>query len=649
MPIVKMDRLTVVGLLEERHDVVQALMETGAVELIDQTSQACEHTEDRSEPDTDRSGPKEAGFLTQVEAAIQLANHLYPQPKKLFSSQRTVPAAELLKIARKEDQLIAWIEQLDANSNRLSELRVQLQRLETARALLEPWESLPLDLHERGTRQTRVFLGSLDFEQRTDQLVQQLQTEVPESFLQPVTEDENGIRCAVVTLHTRAEEVQTLLRQAGFNPLPETERTGTAAEQIRQIKQEQTAIRAEQDRLEEENAALAQNGPDFELLYDLLLIRKDRQQAVATLPSSRNTFWLTGWIPSEQVSRVKTRLNNRFLVALESRPAQQGEEHPILLQNKPFARAFETIVTMFSAPTVQEGDPTPVLAPFFFIFFGLMLGDVGYGFVLSAFCAVLIWKLKIKSQMVHMLFLCGLSSIVWGFLFGSFFGDMLPVLSQNQLIPKPLWFNPMENATKLMIWSMVFGVIHLFAGMAMNIHMLFQLGRGKDALLDIIPWYLILTGGGLMLGQFGGKTGLVLIVVGAAIIVLFGGREAKNPIMRFLKGLLALYDVTGYFSDILSYTRILALVLATSVIAMVVNLLGFLVGPTAFGFVVFAVIALGGHLLNLALSSLSAYVHTCRLHYVEFFGKFYEGGGQLWEPLRMKTQYVSLLSADDDR
>ena len=244
--------------------------------------------------------------------------------------------------------------------------------------------------------------------------------------------------------------------------------------------------------------------------------------------------------------------------------------------------------------------------------------------------------------MITLLFLCVLSSIFWGFMFGSFFGDMIPILSQNRIIPKAIWFNPMDDATKLMIWSMIFGVIHLFAGMAVKIHILIRSGRAIDAVLDIVPWYLIMAGGGLLLAGWGGQIGLVLVIAGAAILILFGGRGAKNPIMRLLKGIMSLYDITSYFSDILSYTRILALVLATSVIAMVVNLLGFMVGPTWIGFLVFIIVAIAGHTLNLALSSLSAYVHTCRLHYVEFFNKFYEGGGHMWEPLRMKTRYVSI-------
>jgi len=195
---------------------------------------------------------------------------------------------------------------------------------------------------------------------------------------------------------------------------------------------------------------------------------------------------------------------------------------------------------------------------------------------------------------------------------------------------------------------MVFGALHLFAAMGAKIYLIVPPGKTFDSLVDIVPWYFLLTGLGLLVGGDsiipGGPlkfAGQVMAIAGAVVLLLFGGRDAKNPVMRLLKGLLSLYSITGYFSDILSYTRILALVLATSVIAMVFNKLGFLFGPTPLGYVVFAIAALIGHTLNLALSALSAYVHTSRLHYVEFFSKFYEGGGRLFKPLKTRTRFIS--------
>ncbi|MDD3930919.1 MAG: V-type ATP synthase subunit I [Eubacteriales bacterium] len=640
MPIAKMDHLTVVGIRAEMNDVIHTLMEIGAVELIDQTSDLADDVDDQQ---TLLDNPStETGYLSRIESAIETAKQLKPVKKKAFSGNRTVQSKDLMDIAQKEKDLLKSVTRLENNKNHLSELRVQIHRNETMIDLLKPWRSLELDLSDKGTRLVQIFLGSLESPEVVNELRKRLAQEVPESLVEVITEDEEGVRCVVATLRSRSEQVQNVLRSLDFNKLPELEATGTPQQQLDRLQQDLLDIENEIDRIDEENLQLAEHGPDFELLHDLLQIRRDRQEAIASIPFSRNTFWLTGWIPSRLVNKVRSKLTSHYMVAIENRPPLKNETYPVLLENNRFVRSFESIVTMFSAPTVQEGDPTPILAPFFFLFFGLMLSDIGYGLLLSGFCALMIWKFNKRSQMITMLFLCGLSSIFWGFMFGSFFGDMIPILSQNRIIPKAIWFNPMDDATKLMIWSMIFGVIHLFAGMAVKIHILIRSGRAIDAVLDIVPWYLIMAGGGLLLAGWGGQIGLVLVIAGAAILILFGGRGAKNPIMRLLKGIMSLYDITSYFSDILSYTRILALVLATSVIAMVVNLLGFMVGPTWIGFLVFIIVAIAGHTLNLALSSLSAYVHTCRLHYVEFFNKFYEGGGHMWEPLRMKTRYVSI-------
>ena len=321
------------------------------------------------------------------------------------------------------------------------------------------------------------------------------------------------------------------------------------------------------------------------------------------------------------------------------------EEYPILLKNNRLVKPFEVIGEMFSPPSTQEADPSPWVAPFYFFFFGIMLSDVAYGLILTVLSAVLVYKVKVAGdfrRMSQMLMYCGISSTIWGLLFGGFFGDMLSVLSDGKINMPAIWFNPMDDPTALMVWSIVFGVIHLFAGMFANALNLFRNGRGMDAVFDIFPWYLIIIGIGLMIGNIGGQAGMIVALAGVAIILLFGGRPAKNPIVRLFKGLGALYNITAYLSDILSYTRILALVLATSVIAMVVNLMGFMIGPTIPGIILFVVVAVAGHGLNLALSALSAYVHTSRLHYVEFFGKFYSGGGRMWRPLRQKTKYTEI-------
>jgi len=646
VPIVKMEKLTVIGLREERDPIMDTLMRLGAVELIEPPTEQETSAEEAALVPERQAIQGEISLMSRLEMAIDIARRRHPVKRKMFSGRRQVDAATLMGVAGREKELLGQIARIEQNQTRIAELRQQLGHLATLRDLLQPWEGLDLDLKQQQTAHVQVFLGSLDTPEMLRQAETQLREEVPESLLTVLSEDEGGLRCAAATLRSRSDLARSILRKAGFSPLPEIDTPGTPSEQLSRISGQIREIQQELARREQELDELAQSGADFEVLHDFLLIRHDRLKASSDLPGSQHTFWLQGWVPAHLVKSVARGLESRFMVALSHEPAGPEDEYPILLSNSKLVKPYEVIVEMFSPPSTREQDPTPLLAPFFFFFFGMMLSDIGYGLLLSGLCALLLFKVKAKGEMgrmVKMLFLCGISSVIWGFLFGSFFGDMVSVLSQGRLVIPALWFNPMDDATKLMIWSMIFGVIHLFAGMGAKAYLLFVTGRGKDAVLDIFPWYLIIAGLGILLGGIGGQTGLYLALTGASVLVLFGGRGTRNPVMRLLKGLLSLYDITSYISDILSYTRILALVLATSVIAMVVNLLGFLGGPSITGFFFYVLVAILGHGLNLALSALSAYVHTSRLHYVEFFGKFYDGGGRLWRPLTIKTRYVDIV------
>jgi V/A-type H+-transporting ATPase subunit I len=664
-----MSRLTVIGLAQDKSDVIEALMKLGAVEL--ETEQPGEqpdpaasepeyHENDRpalrdwigNEDDDfslapeDREHTTTLNAMSRLEYAIGYCRQLEYQAGNKASKVSDIGTDEFLKAGLREQEIMDDLATLEQTQLYLSDLKNRAAHLQTRHQLLLPWSGLDVDLSIKGTASTRVFLGSLDSSEQIAQLKAGLEADAPDSHLEIFKQDENHILIAVAVWKPVQDLVNSMLRRLNFHPMPLQGESGTAAELIKRVEADLEMIAGEIELSQLNLDNLISRRRDFEILHDFYLIRSVKLSTMKEISGSKSTFWLNGWVPTKLVSDVEKSLRSRFMVAVESRPAGKGEEHPILLHNPRAVKPYEVVVEMFSPPSVKDIDPAPILAPFFFFFFGMMLSDVGYGLILSLLCGVLIWKVKAGGElgrMARMLFISGIGSILWGFMFGGFFGDMLSVLSNGRINMPAIWFNPMDDPTKLMIWSMIFGVIHLFAGMTARIYILARSGKLKDGLLDIAPWYLIISGLGLMLGGIGGKAGQYLAIAGALVLLLFGGRDAKNPVVRLLKGLLSIYNITGYFSDILSYTRILALVLATSVIAMVVNLLGFLAGPTFGGIVLYIVVALAGHALNLALSALSAYVHTSRLQYVEFFSKFYEGGGRLWKPLRMKTRYINLI------
>ncbi len=647
MPVVKMEKMTVIGLTQDKEAIVESLMKLGAFEVI-----PGEQTEDIA---SDRISPIEEKInhtqseMNRLEQAASHAKSLSVEKKSLFTLPRTVTSVDFMKTAVREKEVMETVGHLEHNTVMQDELLSQQSRLKLDNELLEPWLDLNLDLSRHGTDHVNFFIGSLDDEADIEDLKNTFRQEDLEAMVLPLKngdpDNPESVRAIIATWKPKQEAVQSHLRRVGFNPLPLHGQDGTAAE----IYQRNTAQIAENDieleKLSQNSLELSAHLPQFEMLYDYLSIRLDRLEEMARLTGTRSTFWMEGWIPANLVKSVTKALSDKFVVAIESRPPVKGEEFPILLRNNKLVKPFEVIGEMFSPPSNHEADPSPWIAPFYFFFFGIMLSDVAYGLILSTICALLVYKVKVQGdfkRMSTMLMYCGISSTIWGFLFGGFFGDMLSVLSGGSFALPPIWFNPMDDPTRLMLLSIIFGVIHLFVGMFAKALSLIRAGRWIDAVLDVFPWYLIIVGAGLMIAGMGGSIGSILAIAGAAIIVLFGGRPTLNPIKRLVGGLGALYNVTSYLSDILSYTRILALVLATSVIAMVVNLLGFMSGPTVPGILVFIIVAIAGHALNLALSALSAYVHTSRLHYVEYFGKFYEGGGRVWKPLRQKTRYTQI-------
>ena len=295
-----------------------------------------------------------------------------------------------------------------------------------------------------------------------------------------------------------------------------------------------------------------------------------------------------------------------------------------------------------------------------------MLSDAAYGAIVSIACGVLILKFPRMSEgmkkSIQLFFWCGLSTLFWGIMFGGYFGEVINVVSRtffgHEVGIKALWFVPLNNPMKLLIYSMVFGLIHLFTGLGIKGYMCIRDKKYVDFLCDVVLWYVFLFGLILLLIPTDIFASIAQVqitfppvvnaiakwasILGAVGIVLMSGRANKNFGLRIALGAYDLYNVTGWLSDVLSYSRLLALGLATGVIAQVVNQMGSMGGKSVFGVILFVIVFIIGHVFNIAINLLGAYVHTNRLQYVEFFGKFYEGGGSAFHPFRENTNYADV-------
>ncbi|HKM32606.1 MAG TPA: V-type ATPase 116kDa subunit family protein, partial [Oscillospiraceae bacterium] len=378
----------------------------------------------------------------------------------------------------------------------------------------------------------------------------------------------------------------------------------------------------------------------------------------------KNVFVLEGYIPERNAQALSSELSQKFEVAVELEEPSEDDDVPVLLENNGFSSPLEGTVESYSLPGKGEIDPTTMVSLFYYMLFGLMLSDAGYGAIIAIACGIGLLKFgktmeaPMKKTLKMYLF-CGLATVFWGIMFGSYFGDVIDVVSKTffgkQITIPPLWFFPVKEPMKMMVFSLLIGIVHIFAGLGVKLYTCIKSKDYKGAIYDVVLWYTLIIGCVVILlsmkmvqGIFGLNFDIPQIVVtifmivaaaSALGIILTSGRESRNPFKRILKGIYGLYGISGYLSDILSYSRLLALGLATGVIGSVINTMAAMPGNNIVGVIAFVVIFLFGHSVNLGINALGAYVHTNRLSYVEFFGKFYEGGGRKFNPFNTKTKF----------
>jgi V/A-type H+-transporting ATPase subunit I len=336
------------------------------------------------------------------------------------------------------------------------------------------------------------------------------------------------------------------------------------------------------------------------------------------------------------------------------RPPGEDEEPPVELENNRFASAFEPVTKMMGYPRQGSLDPSPFLGPFFLVFFGLCMTDAAYGIVIAALAYWLIGQTRARGmgrQFLNLLIMSGLATVFVGALLGGWAGDLLQRLFGWRTA---ILFDPMEEPTKFLILSFALGVIQIYTGIILKAYDNIRRGDWLSAIFDQVFWLVFLTSIGLALG--GGylgpsgpaiaSAGQKLLLASAIGLVLTQGRHHKNPLMRIGSGLLSLYNTTGYMSDIVSYARLFGLGFTSTVLASVMNdLMLRPAGIPVIGPIIALIGLVFGHLFNILINIIGAYVHSSRLQYVEFFGKFFEAGGRRFMPFGMSTKYVDVENA----
>jgi V/A-type H+-transporting ATPase subunit I len=416
--------------------------------------------------------------------------------------------------------------------------------------------------------------------------------------------------------------------------------TGTAKSNIAAIDAELEQNAREQEQQLEAIRAHAECKGELELISDRMAQDAAKEHARERGMTDGTIVFLEGWAPAEKVDKVESVIKN-FDAAYSFADPKEYETPPTLLENPWWMRPINMVTEMYSLPAYDSLDPNPLMFPFFVLFYGIMMADMGYGLVMMLVSWLVIKKYHPKGTAGHLfglLGICGIPTFIFGALTGGFFGDFIPqllkLINPSSTFELPSLFTPLNDTLMILVGSMILGAIQVITGMAINFYKLTKRGQFWDAVMDVGSWWLVFIGVGV-----GVATGVwAVAIAGVAALILTQGRSAPTLIGKLVGGVSSLYDITGYFGDILSYSRLMALMLAGSVIAQVFNTLGAIPGNVIF----FIVISLAGNTLNFALNILGCYVHDLRLQCLEYFNKFYEDGGRPFAPLAYNTKYVDV-------
>lgn len=634
MAIVDMNRLSVIGLNEQKKDVLNLLMKFGFVE-IDKTDKISDD-EDINVNFKNELKTSEISDTEQKIYQTELALGLLKKKTKYKKGLLSVKDDYVALTDKEAEDLYESVLKINGLEKQIAEEKNRINTKTNSINALKPWEKFDIPLDSLKTRNSKIILGTFPISVKVQALNDEFLKENIASSIYEIDADKTTRFVFIISHNGDFDRVTEFLRAYEFNTVTFTDLNGKVSKNISLLNEE---IKKSNEKISETEKEIISFGhliKKFEMLTDSLMILSDKLKADESLLTSKSAFILKGYVPTKKADELVNKLNEKFICHTETEKASPDEDFPILLENNSIVTPFESVTKMFSTPNPKDLDPTPIMTIFYIIFFGMMLADGGYGLLMSIICFIVVKKMKLRKgtgNLIKLIGICGLSTSAWGFIFGSFFGFEVPGL-----------INPLTDVMLLMGMSLLFGILQIFVGLGMKGYLYIKQKDYMSFFSETILWYFLLTGLCILIvpivaGDIGplATVGKYLAIIGAVGVVLTAGRAQKNIFKRLFKGVSGLYDIVSYFGDILSYTRLMALCLSSAVIAQVVNILGGMMGPIPFFF-----IGLIGHAINLGINALGAYVHTSRLQFVEFFGKFFEGGGKNFTPFRKNVKYTNI-------
>ena len=634
-----MKHLRLLGMESEREALLKAMQDMECVEIssIDGSEEAL------------KSGfakPDDKALMSAQEAsrayrtALASLDRFAPEKKGMFRKRQGVSRAAFFS-AESEENARTAAETINKDTRRLGEIESERTKNEALRATLAPWLTVDVPLGGADGALS-VFFGTVGLNVTNDAL-KALADSLDGLLTWQQASSDRSLRYLLVMCHGSVKErALSALRDLGFSTVSFRGMTGTAKENDKALAENLAALEKERQEIEQRIAGLGGKREALLEASDRAAIALRREEAKSRLVGTDKVFLLEGWLPADRCTALEKALEP-FTCAIETREPTEDEypQVPVQLKNNKLTRPLNMVTEMYSLPAYGTLDPNPLMAPFFILFYGIMMADMGYGLLMMIASVIISKKYRPKGtsgELFSLLGLCGISTFIMGALTGGFFGDFLTqlvaIVSPGTVFALPKLFDPLDDLTMILIGSMALGMVQIVTGMAISLIEKCKRKKFLDAFFEEITWWIVFIGIALLaLGK-----GAAVLYVGCALVLL--GPIVQGKGWGKLTGVFgSLYNhVTGYFGDILSYTRLMALMLAGSVIAQVFNMLAAMPGNV----IAFIIISMLGNAMNFGLNLLGCYVHDLRLQCLEFFNKFYVDGGKPFRPMTLDTEYVDL-------
>jgi len=637
-----MKKLHVVAMASDREDLLRNLLHLGCVEISEPADKLAD-PQWSALLHRDSSGlAQKKDEMTDVNTALDAIKKFGQLKDGLFIQRHPITEKEFLS-AETAQRARDAAGKIGGLLEQLSRLQGEESRMSAQRASLLPWKGLDMPLELRETAHVLFRMGVCPGATNVGAIQAELSAADAAAEILDIFSDRQQRYLLLVCHRADEEKAMEILRPRSFSAVSFSGLTGTPAENLSRLEEKLIGNRAQQQETTKTITACAEYRDALRVYADRLNAEAMRETDAERMLTDGTIVFFEGWAPEESMDRVEALFREKGCAweALDPTP-EDYPDVPVQLKNNWITRQLNMVTEMYSLPAYDGVDPNPLMAPFFVLFYGFMMADMGYGALMILFSILVTKKYRPKGTAGHLFRLmgmCGVSAFIFGVVTGGFLGDFIPQIAMiinpnTTLTALPSLFTPLNDTLSILIGAMCLGAVQVITGMAISFAEKLKKGQILDAVWEELTWWLVFAG--IALAVLGVTK--VLLYISLAMVVVGAGWNAKG-FGKVTAVFSSLYShVTGYFGDILSYSRLMALMLSGSVIAQVFNTLGAIPG----NLVIFLIISLLGNTLNFALNLLSCYVHDLRLQCLEYFNKFYKDGGKPFEPLAINTKYVDI-------